>query len=161
VPGSERQFALSYDGDACARTAPGLLIGALVAGAARVTFHTRRELLVPGATMWGVSTKPSAAARVVRQSRWTLITNHGTVLLDLAEHPGDRLSDIAERVGISRRAVQMIISDLVEAGYVERQRVGRRNRYVVDSSRPLRHPSLTHQARVRHLLGLVNGAAGG
>jgi predicted ArsR family transcriptional regulator len=103
---------------------------------------------------------PSAAARVVRQSRWTFITNHGTVLLDLAEHPGDRLSDIADRVGISRRAVQMIISDLVEAGYVERERVGRRNKYVVDTTRPLRHPSLSHQ-RVGHLLTLLNSASAG
>jgi len=154
---SEGQTALSYDGDAQA-DGPRPRIGALVAEAVRPN---------PGdASPYGrgyhdrVSMKPSAAARVVRQSRWTFITNHGTVLLDLAEHPGDRLSDIAERVGISRRAVQMIISDLVEAGYVERQRVGRRNRYSVDTSRPLRHPALSQQARVGHLLGLLNGAVG-
>jgi DNA-binding Lrp family transcriptional regulator len=96
----------------------------------------------------------------VRQSRWTFITNHGAVLIELAEHPADRLSDIAERVGISRRAVQMIITDLVDAGYVQRTRVGRRNRYAVETSRPMRHPVARH-VQVGHLLGLLSGDATG
>ncbi|MGN6377616.1 MAG: helix-turn-helix transcriptional regulator [Gaiellales bacterium] len=104
-----------------------------------------------------MSQSSAEVARTVRQSRWTFITNHGAVLLELAEHPADRLSDIADRVGISRRAVQMIITDLVDAGYVDRTRVGRRNRYSVDPSRPLRHPNLRGHARVRDLLTLLSG----
>jgi predicted ArsR family transcriptional regulator len=63
------------------------------------------------------------------------------VLLCLHRNPRVRLRDIAETVGITERAAQRIVSDLVEAGYVSRQREGRRNRYVLNLSVPMRHPS--------------------
>jgi predicted ArsR family transcriptional regulator len=63
------------------------------------------------------------------------------VLLCLHRNPRARLRDIAETVGITERAAQRIVSDLVEAGYVSRQREGRRNRYVLNLSVPMRHPS--------------------
>ena len=60
---------------------------------------------------------------------WTFLTNHAHVLLCLAAAPGSRVRDIADRVGISERAVLRILHDLVEAGYVTRQRAGRRSHY--------------------------------
>lgn len=63
------------------------------------------------------------------------------MLLCLHRNPRVRLRDVAETVGITERAAQRIVSDLVEAGYVSRQREGRRNRYVLNLSVPMRHPS--------------------
>ncbi|PFG73533.1 helix-turn-helix transcriptional regulator [Tepidiforma thermophila] len=71
---------------------------------------------------------------------WTFLTNHGHVLLCIARDPGIRLRDIAERVGITERAAQRIVADLIEAGYITRRRVGRRNSYQVHPEMPLRHP---------------------
>ena len=70
---------------------------------------------------------------------WTFLTNHAQVLLCLAANPDIRLRDVAERVGITERATQRILSELVEAGYVETSRVGRRNRYTVDREHAMRH----------------------
>ncbi|MCA9847343.1 MAG: MarR family transcriptional regulator [Dehalococcoidia bacterium] len=75
-----------------------------------------------------------------RAARWTFLTNYGHVLLFIARHPDARLRDIADAVGITERAAQRIVYDLVEEGYVERTREGRRNRYTVELDRPLRHP---------------------
>lgn len=74
-----------------------------------------------------------------RQS-WTFLTNHAHVLSCLATDPDTRLRDVAGRVGITERAVQLILTDLVEAGYVTRTRVGRRNHYLIHLDIPLRHP---------------------
>ena len=72
--------------------------------------------------------------------QWTILSNHGRVLLVIADDPDVRLRDVAESVGITERAVQMIVADLEDAGYITRQRVGRRNHYVVDANRSFRHP---------------------
>ncbi|MCC5950233.1 MAG: winged helix-turn-helix transcriptional regulator [Nitriliruptoraceae bacterium] len=72
--------------------------------------------------------------------RWTFLTNHSHVLVCIAEDPDARGRDIAERVGISERAVQAIVGDLVEGGYMTRERVGRRNHYTIDTDGRLRHP---------------------
>ena len=71
---------------------------------------------------------------------WTLLTNHGHVLVCIAREPDILLSDIAARVGIRERAAHRIVTDLVEAGYVERAKQGRRNHYTVHADRPMRHP---------------------
>jgi predicted transcriptional regulator len=63
------------------------------------------------------------------------------VLLCLQRSPRARLRDIAETVGITERAAQRIVSDLVDAGYVSRRREGRRNRYLLNRDVPMRHPS--------------------
>ena len=73
-------------------------------------------------------------------SQWTFLTNHAHALVCIARDPGLRLRDVAERVGVTERAAQRIVSDLVESGYLERQRDGRRNSYRVRPDRPLRHP---------------------
>jgi DNA-binding MarR family transcriptional regulator len=70
---------------------------------------------------------------------WTFLTNHAQVLLCLADTPEIRLRDVAERVGITERATQRILADLIEAGYVKAERIGRRNRYTVDRQHRMRH----------------------
>src|SRR5262249_7140522 len=71
---------------------------------------------------------------------WTFLTNHAHVLLCISQDPGIRGRDIADRVGITERATQSIIADLVDGGYLTRTRIGRRNHYQVNPDRPLRHP---------------------
>ncbi len=88
--------------------------------------------------------------------RWTFLSNHGHVLLYLSQNPEARLRDVAEAVGVTERAVQKIVADLEQAGYLERSREGRRNHYAIDPERPLRHPIESHQA-VRALLALMKG----
>jgi DNA-binding MarR family transcriptional regulator len=72
--------------------------------------------------------------------RWTFFTNHFLVLACVADSPDLRVRDIAARVGITERATQAILSDLANDGYLERIRVGRRNRYKVRRSTHFRHP---------------------
>ncbi len=91
---------------------------------------------------------------VAAPSSWTFLTNHAHVLLCIASDPESRGRDIADRVGITERAAQAIVSDLVSAGYVTRTRVGRRNHYEVHPDLPLRHP-IERSRQVRELLRLV------
>jgi DNA-binding MarR family transcriptional regulator len=72
---------------------------------------------------------------------WHFVTSHTQVLLCLQRNPDVRLRDVAHTVGITERATQRIVTDLVEAGYVTRQRIGRRNHYTVDRTARMRHPS--------------------
>jgi DNA-binding IclR family transcriptional regulator len=84
------------------------------------------------------------------QRRWTFLTNHAQVLLCVAEVPDIRLREVADRVGITERATQRILSELVEAGYVKTERVGRRNRYTVD-----RRHAMRHSAQLGHEIGIL------
>lgn len=86
---------------------------------------------------------------------WTFLTNHAQVLLCLAEEPDIRLREVAERVGITERASQRILAELVEAGYVKVERVGRRNRYTVD-----REHAMRHSAQFGHEIGTLLEALG-
>ncbi len=88
------------------------------------------------------------------QTPWTFLTNHSHVLLCLTEDSEMRLRDVAERVGITERAVFRIIADLEEAGVITRHREGRRNQYEVHGNQPLRHPVEKHRT-VGDLLGLL------
>jgi DNA-binding MarR family transcriptional regulator len=77
---------------------------------------------------------------------WRFVTNHTQVLLCIARDPETRLRDIAESVGITERAVQRIVADLVEGGFLTRERVGRRSRYTLNRERKMRHPAqLDHE----------------
>lgn len=76
---------------------------------------------------------------------WTFLSNHAHVLLCLARDSTMRMRDIAAAVGITERAVRDIISDLDDAGYIERVRNGRRNSYLIDASLHLRHPIEQHK----------------
>ena len=86
---------------------------------------------------------------------WTFLTNHAHVLIAISRDGELRQRDIAHVVGITTGAVQRIIDDLEDAGYVRRERVGRRNRYVVTADLPLRHP-LERPHRVQELLDALD-----
>ena len=88
-------------------------------------------------------------------SRWDFLTNHAHVLTCVAHDPGIRLRDIAAAVGITERAAHRILSELVEDGYVLRERQGRRNRYQVKPELPLRHP-LVQEREVGELLNVLS-----
>jgi DNA-binding MarR family transcriptional regulator len=90
-------------------------------------------------------------------ARWDFLTNHAHVLTCIADDPGIRLRDIAAAVGITERAAHRILSELVEDGYVRRERQGRRNRYAVVADLPLRHP-LVQERKVGDLLGILTGS---
>lgn len=79
----------------------------------------------------------------VNGGQWTFLSNHGHVLVSLARDPDTRTRDVAEAVGITERAVQQIVHDLVEQGYVEKMKVGRRNRYTVVRGAHLRHQQVS------------------
>ena len=100
---------------------------------------------------------PRAAAALPTETaarHWTFLSNHGHVLVCLARDPEARLRDVATSVGITERAVQKIVDDLVDAGVVIRERSGRRNRYRLNVNAPLRHPLEAHRS-VGSLLGMV------
>ncbi len=90
----------------------------------------------------------------MKSDEWTFLTNHAHVLICIVDTPEARMRDIADKVGITERAVQRIVGDLEDAGYIQRVRTGRRNRYKVRKNLPLRHPIEEHR-RVSGLLTLI------
>jgi hypothetical protein len=87
---------------------------------------------------------------------WTFLTSHARVLLLVAHDPGVRLRDIAASLGISERSAFGIITDLVEAGYVIKEKNGRRNRYHVQAHLPLPEPD-GRERTVGEILALLTG----
>lgn len=85
---------------------------------------------------------------------WDFLTNHAHVLLCVAQDPEIRLRDIASSVGITERGAHKILNELVEDGYVRRERQGRRNHYEVMPDLPLRHP-LVQEQEVGELLDVL------
>jgi len=85
---------------------------------------------------------------------WHFLTNHTQVLLCIARTPDIRLRDVAQRVGITERAAQRILSDLIEAGFVERERNGRRNSYRINEHVHMRHPE-QGDVEIRTLLDVI------
>ena len=90
----------------------------------------------------------SQESNAVDGKRWRFVTNHTQVLLCIARDPDVRTRDIAQMVGITERATQRIVADLVEAGFVTVERVGRRNRYAIN-----RETAMRHEAQAGHLIG--------
>lgn len=88
-------------------------------------------------------------------ARWTFLTNHAHVLAVLHSNPRLVLRQVAAQVGITERAVQRIIQDLEEGGFIKRQKVGRQNQYKVLSNQSLRHPIEAHR-KIGDLLKLIN-----
>jgi len=82
-------------------------------------------------------------------SSWQFVTNHTQVLLCIARDPDIRVRDIADAVGVTLGSAQRIIADLVDAGYVQRERQGRRNRYLINRDAPM----LRHAAQEGHDIG--------
>src|SRR5215212_5603848 len=126
------------------------------------------------------------ATGAIEMPRYQFLTNHAQVLLCVAHDPGIRLRDIAETVGVTERSAHRIVSELVEDGYVVRERIGRRNAhrivselvedgyvvrerigrrnvYKVRPELPLRHPLTqeTEQRRIGDLLEVLLGEDGG
>jgi hypothetical protein len=87
---------------------------------------------------------------------WTFLTNHARVLLLVAHDPGVRLRDIAASLDITERSAFGIITDLVEAGYVIKEKDGRRNRYHVQAHLPLPEPT-ARERTVGEVLALLAG----
>ncbi len=85
---------------------------------------------------------------------WHFLTNHAQVLLCIENDPDARMRDIAETVGVTERAAQRITNDLVEAGYLTRERIGRRNRYRINRKARMRHPA-QREHPIEELLGLL------
>ena len=91
------------------------------------------------------------------QAGWTFLSNHSHVLVCLAADGEQTLREVAEKVGVTERAVQRIVGELEQAGVLRRQRDGRRNRYQIAREVPLRHPLEAH-IRIGELLDLVTPA---
>ncbi|MEX2606292.1 MAG: winged helix-turn-helix domain-containing protein [Kiritimatiellia bacterium] len=85
---------------------------------------------------------------------WTFLSNHSHVLICLAKDPEVRMREVAERVGITERAVQRIVGELVGGGVLRLEKVGRRNRYTLVEDLPLRHPLEAHHT-VKDLIHAV------
>lgn len=92
----------------------------------------------------------------VKQSEWTFLSNYGHVLVFLAGDPDARMRDVAEAVGVTERAVQQIIRELVGQGYLRKEKLGRRNRYDVVRMAHLRH-ELESQVTLGDFLELIVG----
>lgn len=90
---------------------------------------------------------------------WTFLTNHAQVLVCIAHDPGIRLRDIGERIGITERAAHRIVVELADAGYITRQRNGRRNRYTVNTHLALPDP-IAREQNVGELLEILTATRG-
>lgn len=90
---------------------------------------------------------------------WHFLTNHAQVLLCIENNPDARMRDIAETVGVTERAAQRITNDLVEADYLTRERIGRRNRYRINRKARMRHPAQREHS-IGELLGLLSSEEG-
>jgi DNA-binding transcriptional ArsR family regulator len=88
-------------------------------------------------------------------AHWTFLTNHAQVLLCVARDNHLTAREIAASIGITERAVQRILDDLEEAGYLSRYRDGRNNRYEIHRDVPMRHPA-QHGHAVHELLTLLS-----
>lgn len=87
---------------------------------------------------------------------WSFLTNHARTLLCIAADPGARLRDIAATVRVTERTAHAIVTDLVDAGYVVKDRDGRRNRYRIRTDLPLRDP-IHAERTIGELLDLLVG----
>ena len=91
---------------------------------------------------------------------WSFLTNHARVLLRIADDPGARLRDLAASLGITERSAHAIVADLAQAGYVIKQKDGRRNRYQIEAHLPLPEPG-TRKPAISEVLALLLGTTGG
>ena len=91
---------------------------------------------------------------------WSFLTNHARVLLCIAHDPGVRLRDIAASLGITERSAHGIVTDLATAGYVLKQKDGRRNRYQIQAHLPLPEPT-SQEPAIGEVLALLAGASAG
>ncbi len=95
-----------------------------------------------------ISSGASSSVPADDERHWTLLTNHGRILLLIAQEPDVRIRDLAATAGVTERTAQTIVTDLEHAGYITKKRSGRRNVYTVNRKRPFRH-----QAESGHKVG--------
>jgi DNA-binding IscR family transcriptional regulator len=76
---------------------------------------------------------------------WTFLSNHGHVAVQLAKNPDIKVSELAQRIGVTERHVRTVLNDLREQGYVEITRTGRQNQYRLILDKPLRHNAESHR----------------
>lgn len=93
-------------------------------------------------------------------AEWSFLTNHARALLCIAHDPGVRLRDIAAELGITERSAYAIVADLTDAGYVGKQKEGRRNRYQIRAHLPLPE-STTRDRTIGEMLDLLVAPDGG
>ena len=89
-----------------------------------------------------------------QKSRWNFFTNHAHVLIYLQAHPDVTLRRVALAIGITERAVQRIVAELEEGGYLMRTKIGRQNKYEINGDMPLRHSQESHRT-IKELLDWV------
>jgi hypothetical protein len=87
---------------------------------------------------------------------WSFLTNHARALLCIAHDPGVRVRDLAAMVGVTERSAHAIVTDLVDAGYVVKDKAGRRNRYRIQEHLPLRDP-ITQERTIGEMLDVLVG----
>ena len=86
--------------------------------------------------------------------RWNFLTNQARALLFVARNPDCRVRDLADAIGVTERTAQGIVAELVDTGYVVKEKDGRRNHYQVDKRRPL--PEARNGTTVGHVLALIS-----
>lgn len=125
---------------------------------------TQRKNPAPRGKRVPTAPRPAAAQRLTLTAsprsaasggRWTFLTNHSHVLILLSHDPSMVLREVAALVGITERAVQRIIADLEEGGFIERKKVGRQNHYRIRAGKFLRHPIEAHRT-IGDLVGLID-----
>jgi DNA-binding MarR family transcriptional regulator len=84
---------------------------------------------------------------------WGFLTSHALTLVEMARTPDATVRELASRTNLTERQMHRVLDDLVTSGYITRTRVGRRNRYSIDASQPMRHPAVAH-----HQVGTLIGA---
>ena len=105
-------------------------------------------------TLFTSTKKMKKNSSPVPKAGWTFLTNHSHVLICLAENSDLRIRDLADRVGITERAVLKILGELEDGGIISRERAGRRTLYAIHKAIPLRHPVEAH-CRVSNLLEMT------
>jgi DNA-binding IclR family transcriptional regulator len=93
-------------------------------------------------------------------ANWGFLTNHARAMLLIARDPDLRLRDLAAALGVTERTAYGLVADLTEAGYVVKDKDGRRNRYQIQPNLPLRH-QLTRERTIGELLNLLLGSEDG
>ena len=91
---------------------------------------------------------------------WTFLSNHGRALLCIARDPEVRLRDIAADLGVTERHAYGIVDDLTKAGYIVKERDGRRNRYQIEHHLPLPEATGRNQA-IGEVLDVLAGTEPG
>lgn len=114
----------------------------------------RSKTIVKKATKSVREVTTSSEPESMESHRWTFLTNHAHVLILLSQEPNLVLREVAQRIGITERAVQRLIADMEEDGILEREKVGRKNQYRIRSKKPLRHPIEAHRT-IGDLIALI------